>query len=54
MTDAIAQHGHNLANIVSKARGDFAYTIIDIDDEVGEDALEKLSAREGIVRVRIL
>ena len=54
VTDAIAQHGHNLANIVSKARGDFAYTIIDIDDEVGEDALEKLSAREGIVRVRIL
>ena len=54
VTDAIAQHGHNLANIVSKARGDYAYTIIDIDDEVGEDALEKLSAREGIVRVRIL
>ena len=54
VTDAIAQHGHNLANILSKARGDFAYTIIDIDDKVGDDAVEKMSAREGIVRVRIL
>ena len=53
VTDAIAQHGHNLANIISKARGDYAYTIIDIDDKVGDDAFDKMSAREGIVRVRI-
>ena len=54
ITDAIAVHGHNLANIVSKARGDYAYTIIDIDDKVGDDAFDKMSAREGIIRVRIL
>ena len=54
ITDAIAEHGHNLANILSKARGDFAYTIIDIDDEVGDDACEKMSARENVIRVRIL
>lgn len=52
ITDAIAAHGHNLANILSKARGDFAYTIIDIDDKVGDDAYEKMSARESVVRVR--
>ncbi len=54
ITDAIAEHGHNLANILSKARGDYAYTIIDIDDEVGDDACEKMSARENVIRVRIL
>ena len=54
ITDAIAEHGHNLANILSKARGDYAYTIIDIDDKVGDDALEKMSARDNIIRVRIL
>ena len=54
ITDAIAQHGHNLANILSKARGDFAYTIIDIDDDLGDDAVDKMSAREGVVRVRVL
>ena len=54
LTDAIAAHGHNLANMISKARGDFAYTMIDIDDEVGDDAFEKMSGRESVVRVRIL
>lgn len=54
ITDAIAAHGHNLANMISKARGDFAYTIIDIDDELGDDALDKMSARESVLRVRVL
>ena len=54
ITDAIAAHGHNLANILSKARGDFAYTIIDIDDELGSDAVGTMSAREGVLRVRVL
>ena len=54
ITEAIAAHGHNLANIISKARGDFAYTIIDIDDTVGDDAHEKMSARENVLRVRML
>ena len=54
LTDAIAERGHNLANIVSKARGDFAYTIIDVDEQLGDDAYEKMSARDGVLRVRIL
>ena len=53
ITDAIASHGHNLANIISKARGDYAYAIIDVDDQLGDDAHEKMSAREGVLRVRI-
>ena len=54
LTEAIASHGHNLANIVSKARGDFAYTLIDIDDQVGDDAVEKMNAREAVIRARVL
>lgn len=54
LTDAIAEHGHNLANITSKARGDFAYTVIDIDDELGPDAVDKMEAREAVIRVRVL
>ena len=54
ITDALASHGHNVANITSKARGDFAYALIDIDDTVGDDAYDKMSAREGVLRVRFL
>ena len=54
IADALADRGHNVANILSKSRGDYAYALIDIDDTVGDDAYEKLSAREGVLRVRIL
>ena len=54
LTEAIASHGHNLANILSKARGEYAYTLIDIDDQVGDDAVDKMQAREAVIRARIL
>lgn len=54
ITEAIADHGHNVANILSKSRGDFAYTIIDVDDQLGDDAADKMSARDNVLRVRIL
>ncbi|MBR0403909.1 MAG: phosphoglycerate dehydrogenase [Eggerthellaceae bacterium] len=54
ITDALADHGHNVANILSKSRGEYAYALIDIDDPVGDDAYEKMSAREGVLRVRFL
>ena len=54
ITEAIADHGHNLANILSKARGDFAFTLIDIDDRFGADAVEKMQSRENVIRARVL
>ena len=54
ITESIAAHGHNLANILSKARGDYAYTVIDIDEQLGEDAPGAMQAREGVLRVRVL
>ena len=54
ITDALADHGHNVANILSKSRGEYAYALIEIDDIVGDDAYEKMSAREGVLRVRFL
>ena len=53
ITEALAQHGHNVDNMVSKSRGDYAYAVIDIDDTVGDDAHDKMSARENVLRVRI-
>ena len=54
ITEAIAGRGHNLENMISKSRGDYAYAIIDIDDNFGDDVVEKMSAREGVLRVRVL
>jgi len=54
VTDAIAAKGVNLANITSKARGDFAYTLIDLDSALDDDSLATMRAAEGVLRVRVV
>jgi D-3-phosphoglycerate dehydrogenase len=40
--------------MVNNSRGEYAYTIIDIEPPVGEEGLEKLKAIKGMVRVRVI
>ena len=42
----------NIENMVNRSRGDYAYTLIDTNDEVSEDIIEKISVADGIVSVR--
>ena len=46
----------NISNLVNKSKGEFAYTIIDIDNkEINqEEVMETLIALEGVLKVRIL
>ena len=46
-----ADHKLNIENMVNKARGDYAYTIIETNDVVGIEAFEAL---ENVVRVRVV
>jgi D-3-phosphoglycerate dehydrogenase len=41
----------NIENMVNKAKGDYAYTIIDTNDSVGAEVFETL---ENVIRVRIV
>jgi D-3-phosphoglycerate dehydrogenase len=54
ISTAVANAGLNIAELVNKSRGDYAYTIIDIDGSVDSAALEPLSSIEGILAVRHL
>ena len=40
--------------MVSKSKGDYAYTILDISEKATEDMAAALSAIDGVVRVRIV
>ena len=46
--------GVNAVNMISKQRGDFAYTIIDTDLSVTQAIPEALEKLEGVSRVRVL
>lgn len=49
-----ADHALNIENMVNRARGDYAYTLIDTDDEVRDDIIERIKSAEGIISVRVI
>lgn len=44
----------NISNLTNKSRGDYAYTVLDIEGNVSENAAHKLNEIEGVLKVRIL
>ena len=44
----------NVADMTNKAKGEFAYSLIDVDTPVTEDVVEKLKAIDGVLKVRII
>jgi len=44
----------NIANMSNTSRGSFAYTMIDLEDTLAEDALGRLTELEDVFRVRVI
>jgi D-3-phosphoglycerate dehydrogenase len=44
----------NIADLLNKSRGDVAYTIIDLDGDVTEAALDAIRQIQGVLAVRLL
>lgn len=53
-TGVFAKKSINIANMVSKSKGDWAYTILDVESLVDEDSKAELEAVDGVVRVRVI
>jgi len=54
ISTALAAHGTNIADLLNKSRGEYAYTLIDADGAVGERLLAEIRAIEGVLSARIL
>ncbi len=54
ITAAIASSGENISGMINASKGDFAYTIIDIDNEFKPEVVDFIKAIEGIIRVRVI
>lgn len=44
----------NIANMTNKSKGDFAYSLFDIESEITDDLLKKLEDVEGVVKIRVI
>lgn len=53
ITDTISAVGINIENFVSQSRGDYAYTIVDVNSDIDRTTVERLAACENILKVRL-
>jgi len=54
ISTCLAARGINIADLLNKSRGEFAYTLIDADGAVGEELLASLRAIDGVLSARIV
>ena len=54
LTAAISEEGLNIENMTSKSKGDNAYTVLDCSSVPSDAALARISAVEGMFRVRLI
>lgn len=53
-TSVLGEADVNVSDMTNKGRGDYAYSLIDVDSPVTEDVVEKLKAIDGVLKVRII
>lgn len=53
-TAAFGDVGINVSDLLSKSRGEVAYTMLDVDDPATDEIVKKLEAIEGVFKVRVV
>ncbi|SDI64566.1 phosphoglycerate dehydrogenase [Propionivibrio dicarboxylicus] len=54
ISTALAGAGLNIHNMVNKSRGDFAFTLVDVESAVPQTLIDQLKTIGGVLRVRYL
>ena len=53
-TGAFASKGINVSDMVSKSKGDYAYSVFDISEKADEDTVKSISSIDGVLKVRVI
>lgn len=54
ITDTISKDGINISSFEDKNRGEFAYSIIDVDTEPVQKVFDDIQAIDGVIKVRVI
>jgi len=54
VTSLLSGDGVNVENMTNKSKGEYAYTIVDVNTAIGEEAADKIRQTPGILRVRLI
>ena len=53
-TTILAEGQINIHNMTNKSRNEYAYSILDVEGNVSDTVVEKLSKIDGVLRVRVI
>jgi D-3-phosphoglycerate dehydrogenase len=54
ISTAMARAGLNIHNMLNKSKGEMAYTLVDVDSRVPDEAIEAIGRIDGVLAVRYL
>jgi D-3-phosphoglycerate dehydrogenase len=54
ISTAMARAGLNIHNMLNKSKGEMAYTLVDVDSRVPDEAIEAIRRIDGVLAVRYL
>ena len=54
ITTILGEDNVNIANLMNKARGEHAYTLVDLDQPASDEAMDKIRAIDGVRRLRYI
>ena len=52
ISTAVGDHGFNIHHMRNESKGDLAYTLMDIECEIGDDLIQKFAAIDGVLKAR--
>ena len=53
-SSVLAAEGINISDMTNKSRGDYAYSLLDLDAPTTAEVTEKLAAIDGVLRIRVI
>ena len=53
-TSVFSNRGINISSMVSQSKGNWAYSMLDVSEEITDSIVSALSAVEGVVKVRVI
>ena len=53
-TTVLGEAGYNISDMTNKSKGDFAYTLIDLEDKITDTLIKKMEKIDGVIRVRVV
>lgn len=53
-TAAMAKENINISDLMNRSKGEYAYTMLDLDGVPSANAIEELKKKDGVLRVRVI